>query len=135
MPSPACEHDPLFSGAAEYGPTDVFGAAANAYFDFRYISSADVIQVGEQFYMAYEGVRGPDVLNRGQDTQFGLGFARTVNGTLDGIWEKWPSNPAILPLSPNFGVGHADLVVVEGETWLYTATSMNTRGRFRLVWR
>ena len=130
-----CEQDPLFSGAMTYGPEDVFGEAAKAYFDFRYVSSAEVLKVGEQYYMAYEGIRGPDALNRGWDTQFGLGFARSIEGRIDGPWEKWPGNPALMPLSPNFGVGHADLLVVDGITVMYTATSMSTRGRYMLAWK
>lgn len=129
-----CTHDPLFAGAATYGPPDARGADANPYFDFRYVSSADVLKVGDRYYMAYEGIRGPDVLNRGWDTQFALGFARSTGPAIDGPWEKWPGNPALLPLSPNFGVGHADLLVVDGATILYTATSMNTRGRYILQW-
>lgn len=130
-----CEHDPLFSGATEYGPVDAFGEAANAYFDFRYLSSADVMRVEDRYYMAYEGIRGPDILNRGWDTQFALAFARTTGGEIDGAWEKWDGNPAILPLSPNFGVGHADMLVVDGETIMYTATSMSTRGKYVLRWK
>lgn len=130
-----CDHDPLFAGAAEYGPTDITGgAAANPYFDFRYVSSADVLKVGGRYYMAYEGVRGPDVLERGRDTQFGLGFARSVGEAIDGAWEKYPGNPILMPVSPNFGVGHADLLVVEGVTVMYTATSDTTRGRYVLQW-
>jgi hypothetical protein len=129
-----CDTDPLFGGAREYGPQDIYGAAANPYFDFRYVSSADVLQVGDRYYMAYEGIRGPDVLNRGWDTQFALGFARSTTDQIDGPWERWPGNPALMPLSPNFGVGHADLLVVDGETIMITATSMNTRGRYVLQW-
>ncbi|MEL7235301.1 MAG: hypothetical protein AAGK74_12445 [Chloroflexota bacterium] len=130
-----CEHDPLFSGAQEYGDPEIFGAAANEFFDFRYVSSAEVLKVGDRYYMAYEGIRGPDVLNRGWDTQFALGFARSVSNDIDGPWEKWEGNPALFPLSPNFGVGHADILVIEGETVMYTATSMSTRGRYVLRWR
>ncbi len=130
-----CEHDPLFAGAAEYGPLDVTeGAAVNPYFDFRYVSSADVLKVGEHYYMAYEGVRGPDVLERGMDTQFGLGFARSAGPHIDGPWEKYPGNPVIMPVAFNFGIGHADLLIVEGITYMYTATSQNTRGRYVLAW-
>lgn len=129
-----CEHDPLFGGARDYGDPAVFGGAANDHFDFRYVSSADVLKVGDRYYMAYEGIRGPDVLNRGWDTQFALGFARSVGNEIDGEWERWHENPALRPLSPNFGVGHADLLVVGGETIMYTATSMNTRGRYVLRW-
>ncbi len=130
-----CDHDPLFSGATEYGPVDVFGADANAYFDFRYISSADVLRVGDHYYMAYEGVRGPDVLERGMDTQFGLGFARSVGPEIDGPWEKYPHNPVIMDMTFNFGIGHADLLVVDGITYMYTATSEDTRGRYILQWK
>lgn len=129
-----CDHDPLFSGAAEYGPLDLSGADANAYFDFRYISSADVLKVGDRYYMAYEGVRGPDVLERGMDTQFGLGFARTVGAELDGEWEKYPKNPVIMDMTFNWGIGHADLLVVDGQTIMYTATSQDTRGKYVLTW-
>jgi len=129
-----CTQDPLFGGAQSYGPQGARGPAANPYFDFRYISSADVLRVGDQFYMAYEGIRGPDVLNRGWDTQFALGFARTTAGRIDGPWETWEHNPALLPVSPNFGVGHADLLQRDGQTIMYTATSMNTRGQYVLRW-
>ena len=130
-----CEHDPLFSGAPEYGPVEITGgAAADPYFDFRYVSSAEVIQVGERYYMLYEGVRGPDVLERGRDTQFGLGLARSVTSEIDGDWEKFRGNPILMPTSPNFGIGHADVVIVDGVTYLYTATSETTRGRYVLVW-
>ena len=130
-----CDYDPLFSGAPEYGPTDITsGAAINPYFDFRYVSSADVLKVGDHYYMTYEGVRGPDVLERGMDTQFGLGFARSVSDVIDGPWEKYPDNPVLMPVSPNFGIGHADLLVVDGQTYMMTATSDSTRGRFVLRW-
>ena len=39
-----------------------------------------------------------------------------------------------MDVSPNFGVGHADLLVVNGVTMMYTATSMTTRGRYLLQW-
>jgi hypothetical protein len=35
----------------------------------------------------------------------------------------------------NVGVGHGDLIVLDGITYLYTATSERTRGRYVLVWR
>ena len=130
-----CDNDPLFYGAPVYGPLDIAGGSGvNAYFDFRYVSSADVLKVGDRYYMAYEGVRGPDALERGQDTQFGLGFARSSTGQIDGPWEKYGGNPVLMDVSPNFGVGHADLLVVNGVTMMYTATSMTTRGRYVLEW-
>jgi hypothetical protein len=130
-----CDNDPLFYGAPVYGPTEITGGpGVNAYFDFRYVSSADVVKVGERYYMTYEGVRGPDILERGQDTQFGLGFARSATNQIDGPWEKYGGNPVLMDVSPNFGVGHADLLVVDGVTMMYTATSMTTRGRYILQW-
>jgi hypothetical protein len=131
-----CENDPLFSGAPEYGPIDITGGEGiNPYFDFRYVSSADILKVGERYYMSYEGVRGPDVLERGMDTQFGLGFARSLTAEIDGAWEKYPDNPIVMDVSPNFGVGHADLLMVDGVTVMYTATSTDTRGRYVLAWK
>lgn len=131
-----CDTDPLFSGAGEYGPTDVTsGSAIDAYFDFRYTSSADVLKVGDHYYMSYEGIRGPDVLERGMDTQFGLGFARSVGNTIDGEWEKFPQNPVIMPTGFNVGIGHADMLVVDGVTVMYTQTGENTRGRYVLKWK
>jgi len=129
-----CAANPLFSGAAEYGPLDLLGAPANPYFDFRTISSADVVRVGDHYYMAYEGVRGPSnplVV----DDQFGLGFARSVTAEIDGPWERYPGNPVLMDLPGNVGVGHADLVLVGPATYLYTATSPTTRGRYVLVHR
>jgi hypothetical protein len=130
-----CDHDPLFSGASEYGGLDLNEAAANAYFDFRYVSSAEVLRVGEHYYMAYEGIRGPDVLERGMDTQFGLGLARSVGNTIDGAWEKYPHNPVIMDMTFNWGIGHADILVIDGMTMLYSATSQTTRGRYALRWK
>jgi hypothetical protein len=129
-----CDTDPLFSGASEYGPADLLGADANQYFDFRYVSSADVIKVGDRYYMSYEGVRGPEELEIGMDTQFGLGFARSAGSEIDGAWEKYPGNPVIMDMGFNFGVGHADLIVIDGVTYMYTATSEDTRGRYALQW-
>lgn len=143
-----CDHDPLFTGASEYGPVDLLGADANAYFDFRYISSADVLKVGDHYYLAYEGIRGPEALEIGMDTQFGLGFARSIGSEIDGEWEKFPGNPVIEDMSFNWGIGHADLLIVDGVTYLYTTTSVNveygedgsvahasgTRGRYVLRW-
>ncbi|MBL8160934.1 MAG: hypothetical protein JNJ61_03040 [Anaerolineae bacterium] len=130
-----CDHDPLFEGAREYGPVEIAeGAEIAAYFDFRYVSSADVLKVGTRYYMAYEGIRGPDALERGMDTQFGLGFARSSEGSIDGPWEKFSGNPVLMPVGFNFGVGHADLLVVDGVTYMITATGENTRGRYVLRW-
>ncbi len=129
-----CDTDPLFEGARDYGPTDITDERANAYFDFRYVSSADVLRVGDRYYMTYEGIRGPDVLERGMDTQFGLGFARSVSDRIDGAWEKYPDNPVIMDMTFNWGVGHADLIIIDGVTYMYTATSQETRGRYVLQW-
>jgi hypothetical protein len=129
-----CEANPLFGAETGYGPTEVEGMDANAYFDFRTISSADVVHVGERYYMAYEGTRGPSNPSVRED-QFALGFARSVSDTIDGPWEKYPDNPVIMNVTDNWGVGHADIVIVGPATYLYTATSQATRGRYVLVRR
>lgn len=130
-----CATDPLFEGAREYGPADVIGGVdANPYFDFRYASSADVLKVGDTYYMSYEGIRGPHVLEYGRDSQFALGFARSTTPQIDSSWEKYPANPVLSPVLDNWGIGHADLLVVDGVTYMYTATSQTTRGRYRLDW-
>jgi len=129
-----CASNPLFGAENGYGPLDARGAAANPYFDFRTISSADVVRVGNRYYMAYEGVRGPSdpaVV----DDQFALGFARSVGTAIDGPWETYPGNPVIMDVANNWGIGHGDLVIVGPATYLYTATSQTTRGRYVLVRR
>lgn len=128
-----CDTDPLFTGAESYGEVDILGEDAAAHFDFRYISSADILRDGEYYYMAYEGIRGPSELEFGRDNQFGLGFARSQS--LDGQWEKYEGNPIIMGLVDNWGIGHADLIVINGITYLYSATSQETRGRYVLVWK
>lgn len=126
-----CASNPLFSAENGYGPVDLRGPAANPYFEFRTISAADVVRVGDHYYMAYEGVRGPSDPTV-VDDQFGLGFARSVGPAIDGPWEKHPGNPVLTDLPGNVGVGHADLLVVGSATYLYTATSPTTRGRYVL---
>jgi len=130
-----CDHNPLFTGADQYGPADLEGPAANPYFDFRTISSADVLQVDDHTYMLYEGVRGP-VAGAAGDTQFGLGLARSVTERIDGAWELFPGNPILvdLPGNGNVGLGHADLLVVDGQTVLYTSLDGITRSRLVLTW-
>lgn len=127
-----CDSDPLFSGTQSYGDVVLLGEDATDYWDFRYISSADVIQVGDYYYMAYEGIRGPSELEFGRDNQFGLGFARST--TLDIQWEVLERNPVVMGLVDNWGIGHADLLVIDGITYMYSATSQSTRGRYRLEW-
>lgn len=129
----ACDHNPLFSGAAEYGPVDATGPNANRHFDFRTISSADVLRVDDRYYMLYEGVRGPQAGDAG-DTQFLLGLARSETAQVDGPWETYPGNPILLDLPGNVGVGHADLVVLDGTTYLYTSLDGIHRSRLRLAW-
>lgn len=128
-----CDHNPLFTGARDYGPVDASGADANAYFDFRTISSADVIRVDDRYYMLYEGVRGPTAGDAG-DTQFGLGLARSLTDQIDGPWERYPGNPILADVPANVGIGHADLVVLDGQTILYTSLDGETRSRLKLVW-
>lgn len=129
-----CLANPLFSGAAEYGPLDQSDATANPFFDFRTISSADTLQVGQHFYLFYEGVRGP-IRDAPGDTQFALGLARTVASAIDGPWQSYPGNPLLVDLPGNIGVGHADVVVYAGVTYLYTSLDGTVRSRLALVWR
>jgi hypothetical protein len=129
-----CGANPLFQGSGTYGPTDVLGAAANQYFDFRTVSAADVVRVGNRYYMTYEGVRGPGPGDSG-DTQFNLGLARSQGTAIDGPWEKYPGDPILGDVPGNIGVGHADLLLLDGITYLYTATTDHSRGRYKLVWR
>ena len=129
-----CRANPLFAGSSAYGPSDAVGSAANPYFDFRTVSAADVLPVGNRYYMTYEGVRGPGPGDYG-DTQFALGLARSAGPSINGPWEKYPGNPILGDLPGNVGVGHADLLVLDGITYLYTATTDHTRGRYKLVWR
>jgi hypothetical protein len=127
-----CASNPLFSADKGYGPEELLGAEADPYFEFRTISSADVVEVGDRYYMTYEGVRGPSSYTV-VDDQFGLGLARSVGPEIDGPWEKFPANPIIQHLPGNVGVGHADLVIKGEMTYLYTATSSATRGRYVLL--
>lgn len=130
-----CDTDPLLTGASTYGDPTLTGAAANPWFDFRYISSAEVVNVGDHYYLFYEGIRGPDVLERGMDTQFGLGLARSSGHQIDGSWEKYPTNPLLFDTGFYVGVGHADFLLIEGVSYLYTQTGDHTRGRWRLAWK
>ena len=127
-----CESNPLFGAETDYGPEDAAGAEANSYFDFRTISSAEVVRVGGHYYMAYEGTRGPSERSVRED-QFALGFARSISPTIDGPWEKYPGNPVITDVGDYWGIGHADIVIVDGVTYLYVSTSPTTRGRYVLV--
>jgi hypothetical protein len=129
-----CVSNPLFGAELGYGPLEVTGPEANPFFEFRTISSADVVRVGDRYYMVYEGVRGPSNPTV-PDDQFGLGLARSVGPAIDGPWEKNPSNPILMDLPGNIGVGHADLVIVGNATYLYTATPSFARGRYVLVRR
>ena len=129
-----CTSNPLFGGAREYGPLDAIGADADVHFDFRTISSADVVREGDYYYMAYEGTRGPS-RKYTRDDQFALGFARSVGPAIDGPWETYPGNPAIAHQGDHWGIGHADIVEVSGGVYLYTSTSPTTRGRYVLVYK
>jgi hypothetical protein len=122
-----CNANPLFTGALVYGRTDTISADMDPYFDFHIMSSADVLKVGERLYMTYEGMRGTD--------QFTLGLARSLGPRPEGPWEKYPDNPLLMSVPGNIGVGHADLVVLDGATYLYTSTSDRTRGRYLLTWK
>jgi hypothetical protein len=132
-----CANNPLFVGAAAYGSHDRTDAVANPFFDFRTISSAEIQRLGEgaerRYYLLYEGVRGPAQGDPG-DTQFGLGLARSLSDQIDGAWEKFPANPLLVDLPGNIGLGHADLVVLDGRTYLYTSLDGVTRSRLVLIW-
>jgi hypothetical protein len=129
-----CDTPYLFKADIDYGPIDVLGPAANPYFEFRTISSAAVVKVGNRFYMTYEGIRGPSSFTV-VDDQFALGLARSSGPDIDGRWEKYPGNPIIMDLPGNVGVGHADFLIVGEATYLYTTTPEGTRGRYVLLRR
>ena len=128
-----CSANPLISGSPIYGPLDALGAAANPYFDFRFITSADVIRDGDYYYLSYEGIRGPSSPAAGRDNQFALGFARSM--VISGQWEKYVGDPALQGVIDNWGIGHADLIVLNGVTYMYTGVPGNTRGRYKLVYK
>lgn len=130
-----CQHNPLLTGSPTYGSPEEQGTAANPYWDFRMTSSVEILPVGDEYYMLYEGIRGPGPNDPG-DTQFALGMARTTATQLDGPWEPYPHNPLFLDLPGNIGLGHADLIVDAntGQTYLYTSLDGDKRSRLRLVW-
>ena len=105
-----CDSNPLFTGTKSYGESAEPSAQAKPYFDFRTISSADLVSVDDRFYLFYEGVRGPAEGDNG-DTQFALGLARSVSASADGQWETFPEIPILVDLPGNVGVGHADVVI------------------------
>lgn len=127
-----CEHNPLLLSASTYGDEELRGKGANPFWDFRMLSSADVHKVGDQYYMLFEGIRGPGPGDAG-DTQFGLGLARSLDGRIDGRWEMYSENPLLVDVPANIGIGHADLVVSDGITWLFTSLDGEKRSRLRLV--
>ena len=129
-----CRHNPLFTGAAKYGPLKENGFTTRPFFDFRTISSAKVQKIGDRYYMLYEGTRGPGEGDPG-DSQFGLGLARSLTNQIDGPWEKFPGNPILVDPPGNIGVGHADVVVANGQTLLYTSLDGIVRSRLALGWK
>jgi hypothetical protein len=128
------QDNPLFSGAREYGPLAETGPQTNPYFDYRTISPAEVVKVSDGYYMLYKGVRGPGPADPG-DSQFGLGLARSLTSRIDGPWEKYFANPILVDLPGNIGLGHADLVIFDGQTVLYAALEADVRSRLALVWK
>lgn len=48
--------------------------------------------------------------------------------------EKYPGNPILVDLPGNIGLGHADRVVIDGRTVLYTALQPDQRSRLDLIW-
>ena len=93
----------------------------------------DVLAVGDRFYMLYEGVRGPGPGDAG-DTQFGVGLARSISAQIDGPWETFAHNPILVDLPGNVGLGHADLIILDGQTVLFTSLDGETRSRLVLAW-
>ena len=91
-------------------------------------------EVSGRYYVLYEGIRGPAAGDPG-DSQFGLGLARSRAGRIDGPWDKYPGNPILQDLPGNIGLGHADLLVVDGQTRLYTSLDGATRSRLVLRWK
>lgn len=132
-----CRANPLFTGAGDYGPPQANGRAANPYFDFRTVSAAEVTRIGSgdeaRYYLFYEGLRGPGPGDPG-DTQFGLGLARSLTNRIDGPWEKYSGNPLLVDLPGNVGLGHADLLILDGQTFLYTSLDGRSRSRLVLTW-
>ncbi len=51
------------------------------------------------------------------------------------ILEEYPGNPILNDVLDNWGIGHADVVIVNGVTYLYTATPELTRARYILTFR
>jgi hypothetical protein len=129
-----CRANPLFTGVKNYGPRETTGAAANPFYDFRMSSSADVVKIGERYYLLYEGVRGPGPGDVG-DNQFALAMARSQTNRIDAKWERFPGNPLLVDLPGNIGLGHADLVLHNGKTILFTSVNGYSRSRFVLVWK
>lgn len=131
-----CDHILLY-GAGRYGDASQTGGEANIYFDFKTVSSAEVTAIGSEpdrrYYMLYEGVRGPRA-GDGGDTQFGLGLARSKTSSIDGEWEKYTHNPLLVDLPGNIGLGHADIIINDGLTYLYTSLDGITRSRLRVAW-
>jgi hypothetical protein len=129
-----CRANPLFAGASSYGDPAATGPAADQHFDFRTTSSAEVQKIGNRYYMLYEGIRGPGPGDVG-DNQFGVGMARSLGPVIDGRWERYANGPIIQSLPGNIGLGHTDLVVIDGQTFLYTSLEGYIRGRLVLQWR
>ena len=67
--------------------------------------------------------------------QFALGLARAATKAIDGPWEVYPGNPILVDMPGNVGVGHADVVVIDGETVLFTSLDGAQRSRLVLRWR
>lgn len=132
-----CKNNPLFTGATTYGDLNAWGEDAHPYWDFRTISSAEIVPIGKgkekRYYLFYEGIRGPGPGAAG-DNQFGIGLARSLTNELDGEWEKFDNNPLIIDLPGNIGLGHTDIVIDNGITYMYTSLDGVVRSRLVLVW-
>jgi hypothetical protein len=118
-----CETAPLVHGAREFGQGKS-GREANAYMDFRYASSAEVVYSNGMFYMFWEGERGGG--------EWGVNLASSI--AIDAPWIRSHLNPALMDAPIFNGMGHADLLQIDQEWFLFTSTSNTTRGRYRLEW-
>jgi hypothetical protein len=94
-----CDAAPLLYGSGEYG-RGKSGHDANAYMDFRYASSAEVVSSNGSFYMFWEGERGGG--------EWGLNLASS--GAVDARWSKSSLNPALMDAPILNGMGHTDLL-------------------------
>jgi hypothetical protein len=64
-----------------------------------------------------------------------LGLARSLTNQIDGPWETFTANPILVDMPGNVGLGHSDLIVLNGRLILYTSLDGRVRSRLALVWK